>query len=162
MGYGVPSAIGAKLAVMMDVERRGAKDRIVVDIDGDGSFCMTAMEMATAAEYGIPAKILILNNDFQGMVKQWQDLFYAERYSHTAMSNPDFVKLAEAMHCQGVRCRSVAELPARMAEFLAAEGPVVGDFQVEKHEHVYPMVPAGASLDEMTLGIVGEPDDDEG
>ena len=160
MGYGVPSAIGAKLAVMMEAQKRGGKDRVVVDIDGDGSFCMTAMEMATAAEYGIPAKILILNNDFQGMVKQWQDLFYAERYSHTAMSNPDFVKLAEAMHCTGVRCRSAAELPEKMAEFLAAQGPVIGDFQVEKHEHVYPMVPAGASLDEMTLGIVGEDDEE--
>jgi len=149
MGYGVPSSIGAKL---------GCPDKIVVDIDGDGSFCMTAMEMATAAQYGINAKILILNNDFQGMVKQWQDLFYDERYSHTQMHNPDFKALAEAMHCKGVRCASTAELPEKMREFLEHDGPVVGDFFVEKHEHVWPMVPAGASLDEMKLGVVGETD----
>lgn len=151
MGYGVPAAIGAKLA---------RPDKIVVDIDGDGSFCMTAMEMATAAQYKIGAKILILNNDFQGMVKQWQDLFYSERYSHTQMHNPDFVKLAQAMHCKGVKCESTAELPGKMAEFLETEEPVVGEFLVEKHEHVWPMVPAGASLDEMKLGIVGEEPDD--
>ncbi|QNN22889.1 biosynthetic-type acetolactate synthase large subunit [Planctomycetales bacterium ZRK34] len=149
MGYGVPASIGAKL---------GRPDKTVVDIDGDGSFCMTAMEMATAAQYGIGAKILILNNDFQGMVKQWQDLFYEERYSHTEMHNPDFKALAEAMHCHGVRCESSEELPAKMAEFLECDGPVVGDFLVEKHEHVWPMVPAGASLDEMQLGVVGEPE----
>ena len=151
MGYGVPASIGAQLA------RPGEQ---VIDIDGDGSFCMTAMEMATAAEYNIPVKILILNNDFQGMVKQWQDLFYAERYSHTEMSNPDFVKLAEAMHCTGVRCDSHDDLPAKMDEFLSADGPTVGDFFVEKHEHVYPMVPAGAALDQMKLGVVGEEPED--
>jgi acetolactate synthase-1/2/3 large subunit len=147
MGYGVPSAIGAKLA---------RPDKIVVDVDGDGSFCMTGMEMATAAQYKIGAKILILNNDFQGMVKQWQDLFYQERYSHTQMHNPDFVKLAEALHCKGVRCDSAGELPAKMKEFLDTDEPVIGDFRVEKHEHVWPMIPAGASLDDIKLGVVGE------
>jgi len=152
MGYGVPSALGAKLA---------QPDKIVVDLDGDGSFCMTAMEMATAAQYGIAAKILVLNNDFQGMVKQWQDLFYEERYSHTEMHNPDFVQLAEALHCKGVRCTSAAELPEKMAEFLEADGPVIGDFLVEKHEHVWPMVPAGASISDMKLGICGESGEDD-
>jgi len=147
MGYGVPAAIGAKLA---------CPEKTVVDIDGDGSFCMTAMEMATAAEFNIGVKIMILNNDFQGMVKQWQDLFYQERYSHTAMSNPDFVKLAEAMHCKAVRCDNLDDLPKKMTEFLEADGPIVGDFMVEKHEHVYPMVPAGHALHEMELGIVGD------
>ncbi len=147
MGYGVPAALGAKIA---------HPDRIVVDIDGDGSFSMTAMEMATAAQYGINMKILILNNDFQGMVKQWQDLFFQERYSHTEMHNPDFVMLAKAMHCHGVECRSTAELPEKMREFLECDRPVVGNFFVEKHEHVWPMVPAGKSLDEMELGVVGE------
>ena len=151
MGYGCPSAIGAQLA---------RPDKTVVNIDGDGSFCMTGMEMTTAAQYDIPVKTLILNNDFQGMVKQWQDLFYAERYSHTEMSNPDFVKLAEAMHCTGVRCDSHDDLPAKMDEFLSADGPTVGDFFVEKHEHVYPMVPAGAALDQMKLGVVGEEPED--
>jgi acetolactate synthase-1/2/3 large subunit len=156
MGYGVPSAIGAKLGIMLEAQKRGGKDRPVIDIDGDGSFCMTAMEMATAAQYGIPAKILILNNDFQGMVKQWQDLFYSERYSHTEMHNPDFVALAKAMHCDAVKCESVAELPEKMEYFLKSDKPIVGEFLVEKHEHVWPMVPAGASLDEMQLGVVGD------
>jgi acetolactate synthase-1/2/3 large subunit len=143
MGFGVPASIGARLA---------RPDVPVINIDGDGSFCMTGMEMCTAAQYKIAAKTIILNNDFQGMVKQWQDLFYAQRYSHTEMHNPDFVALAQAMHCHGLRCTSKAELPAKIAELLAFDGPVVGDFTVEKHEHVYPMVPAGKSVDEMVLG----------
>ncbi|MHC4994788.1 MAG: biosynthetic-type acetolactate synthase large subunit [Planctomycetota bacterium] len=149
MGYGVPASIGAKLA---------RPDRIVVDIDGDGSATMTIIEMLTAAQYGINTKVLILNNDFQGMIKQWQDLFYEERYSHSEMHNANFAKLAEAMNCTGVRCESLAELPEKMAEFLACEGPVVGDFFVEKHEHVYPMVPAGNALNDMNLGVVGKKD----
>jgi len=86
MGYGLPSAIGAKVA---------SPDKIVIDIDGDASFCMTGMELATASQYNIGVKVLILDNCFQGMVKQWQDLFYEERYSQTKMVNPDFVKFAE-------------------------------------------------------------------
>ncbi|MAE61298.1 MAG: hypothetical protein CMJ49_08080, partial [Planctomycetaceae bacterium] len=147
MGYGCPAAIGAKLA---------QPDRTVIDIDGDGSICMTGIEMVTAAQYGINVKVLVLNNDFQGMVKQWQDLFYEERYSHTEMHNPNFVKWAEAMNCRGIRCTGLEELPARMTEFLEHDGPVLMDCVVEKHEHVYPMVPAGAALDEMELGIVGQ------
>ena len=143
MGYGVPSSIGAKLA---------QPDKTVVNIDGDGSFCMTCMEMVTAAQYGIAAKTIILNNDFQGMVKQWQDLFYDKRYSHTEMHNPDFVKLTEAMNCKGLRCRQKADLPAVMGAFLAHDGPVVLDCMVEKHEHVYPMLPAGKTVDDMVLG----------
>ena len=124
----------------------------MVNIDGDGSFCMTAMEMTTAAQYGIPAKSIILNNDFQGMVKQWQDLFYEERYSHTQMHNPDFVMLIKAMHCGAFRVSKLADLPSVMEEFLAYDGPAVLEALVEKHEHVYPMVPAGKSVDEMVLG----------
>ena len=143
MGYGVPASIGAKLA---------CPDKTVVNIDGDGSFCMTGIEMVTAAQYDIAAKTIILNNDFQGMVKQWQDLFYKERYSHTQMHNPDFVKLAEAMHVKGLRCTKKAELPAAISELLAHDGPVVLDCLVEKHEHVYPMMPAGQTVDDMVLG----------
>ena len=124
----------------------------VVNIDGDGSFCMTAMEMTTAAQYGIPAKSIILNNDFQGMVKQWQDLFYQERYSHTEMHNPDFVALTNAMNCRGFRVTKLADLPTVMQEFLAHDGPAVLEALVEKHEHVYPMIPAGKSVDDMVLG----------
>jgi acetolactate synthase-1/2/3 large subunit len=143
MGYGLPAAIGAKMA---------KPDHMVVDIDGDASFAMTMTELATAAEYNIGVKVLLLNNDFQGMVKQWQDLFYDKRYSATVMKNPNFVKLAEAMHCKSVRCSSEAELPQAMAEFLAADGPILGEFLVEKDEHCYPMVGAGKALDEMILG----------
>ncbi|MAE64234.1 MAG: acetolactate synthase, large subunit, biosynthetic type [Phycisphaeraceae bacterium] len=143
MGFGVPASVGAKLA---------QPDCPVINIDGDGSFCMTGIEMVTAAQYGIAAKTIILNNDFQGMVKQWQDNFYEGRYSHTEMHNPDFKALAEAMRVKGVRCESKTELPAKIAELLEHDGPVIGDFFVEKHEHVYPMLPAGQSVDEMILG----------
>jgi len=143
MGFGVPASIGAKL---------GRPDLPVINIDGDGSFSMTCMEMVTAAQFNIAAKTIILNNDFQGMVKQWQDLFYGERYSHTRMHNPDFVKLAEAMNCKGFLCTKKADLPGVMAQFLAHDGPAVMNAMVEKHEHVYPMLPAGKSVDEMVLG----------
>jgi acetolactate synthase I/II/III large subunit len=143
MGYGVPASIGAKLA---------CPDKPVINIDGDGSFCMTAMEMITAAQYGIAAKTIILNNDFQGMVKQWQDLFYDERYSHTEMHNPDFCKLLEAMHCKAVRVTKLEDLPAKMKEFLDHDGPAILEAMVEKHEHVYPMLPAGKTIDDMVLG----------
>ncbi|MEX0777263.1 MAG: biosynthetic-type acetolactate synthase large subunit [Phycisphaeraceae bacterium] len=148
MGYGVPASIGAQLALMQS----DTPDLRVINIDGDGSFCMTAMEMITAAQYKIPAKTIILNNDFQGMVKQWQDLFYQERYSHTVMHNPDFKALADAMRCKGFRCGSKAELPGVMKEFLAHDGPAVLDAIVEKHEHVLPMIPAGKGVDDMVLG----------
>ncbi|KAH9080978.1 hypothetical protein Ae201684P_008064 [Aphanomyces euteiches] len=143
MGYGLPAAIGAKVA---------KPDHIVVDIDGDASFSMTLMELATAAEFNIGVKVLLLNNHAQGMVKQWQDLFYEERYSATIMKNPNFVKLAEAMNCKAVRCSSQEDLAEKMAEFLAAEGPVVGEFIVDGDEHCYPMVGAGKALDEMIIG----------
>ena len=147
MGYGVPASVGAKLAADAFL---GGKP--VINIDGDGSFCMTAMEMITAAQYGIAAKTIILNNDFQGMVKQWQDLFYEERYSHTEMHNPDFVKLADAMNCKGFRCTQKSDLPSVMRDFLAHPGPAVLDAMVEKHEHVLPMMPAGKTVDDMVLG----------
>ena len=124
----------------------------MINIDGDGSFCMTCMEMVTAAQYNIPAKTIILNNDFQGMVKQWQDLFYEERYSHTEMHNPDFMALADAMGCKGFRCNSKARLPGAIEQLLAHPGPAVLDCKVEKHEHVYPMMPAGKTVDDMVLG----------
>ncbi|KAG8462384.1 hypothetical protein KFE25_012204 [Diacronema lutheri] len=143
MGFGVPSAIGAKIA---------KPDHMVVDIDGDGSFIMTACEMVTAAQHKVPIKVLLLNNDFQGMVKQWQDLFFNEKYSATQQFNPNFKALAEAMHCAGYRCESADTLEETMAAFLAEERPVVGEFLVDKHEHCYPMVPAGKALHEMVLG----------
>lgn len=143
MGYGLPAAIGAKV---------GQPNHTVIDIDGDASFSMTAMEMATAAEFNIGVKVLILNNEFQGMVKQWQDLFYSKRYSGSIMKNPDWVKFAESMNCRGMRVSSYDDLPGAISQFLAHDGPIVLDALVDKEEHVYPMVPAGRGLDEMVLG----------
>ncbi|KAI8357324.1 large subunit of biosynthetic type acetolactate synthase [Choanephora cucurbitarum] len=137
MGYGLPAAIGAKVA---------KPDHVVVDIDGDASFSMTAMELATAAEFNIGVKVLLLNNSFQGMVKQWQDLFYKERYSGTIMKNPDFVKLAESMGVKGIRVTKASEVEEKMKEFLAHEGPVLMDAVVCKQEVLFPMVPAGKPL----------------
>ena len=152
MGYGVPASIGGQLGEMIQAKREGRDPLPVINIDGDGSFTMTAIEMTTAAQYGIPAKTILLNNDFQGMVKQWQDLFYQERYSHTEMHNPDFCKLVEAMHCKAFRCTKKEDLKDVMTLFLAHEGPAVLECLGEKHEHVYPMLPAGKSVDEMVLG----------
>ncbi|KAJ1529070.1 Acetolactate synthase, mitochondrial, partial [Nowakowskiella sp. JEL0078] len=143
MGFGLPAAIGAKV---------GAPEKMVIDIDGDASLSMTAMELMTARQFDIGVKVLLLNNDFQGMVKQWQDLFYDKRYSGTVMRNPDFVKFAESMGCLGLRVKTAEELPEVMAKFLATKEPVILDAVVEKHEHVYPMVPAGKGLHEMELG----------
>ncbi|KAJ9118212.1 Acetolactate synthase, mitochondrial [Naganishia vaughanmartiniae] len=142
MGFGVPAAIGAKV---------GAPEKIVVDIDGDASFSMTAMELSTAAQYNIGIKVLLLNNEFQGMVLQWQDLFYDQRYAHTRMTNPDFCKLAEAQNCKAIRCHNLEELPAKMKEFLECKEPVVMECLVNKSEHVYPMVAAGKALHEVKL-----------
>ncbi|KAJ1819784.1 Acetolactate synthase, mitochondrial [Coemansia sp. RSA 2675] len=143
MGFGVPAAIGAKV---------GAPEKTVINIDGDGSFSMTAMEMATQAQYGIAAKQLVLNNNFQGMVKQWQDLFYDKRYSHTPMRNPDFVKLAEAMGVRGMKVTNLNDLPHAIEEFLKEPGPVMLEAVVDASEHVYPMAPGGKALHEMVLG----------
>jgi acetolactate synthase-1/2/3 large subunit len=145
MGYGLPSALGAAL---------GCPGKIVIDIDGDASFCMTMFELPTIAEYDIPVKIAILNNDFQGMVKQWQDLFYERRYSQTAMKNPNFSKLAEACGIRGIRCEHKCDVEKTVKEMLTHKGPVLVDFVVEPNEHVYPMVPSGKGLHEMEMGTL--------
>ncbi|EIW84719.1 acetolactate synthase [Coniophora puteana RWD-64-598 SS2] len=144
MGFGLPSAIGAKVA---------APHKTVIDIDGDASFSMTAMELATASAHNIGVKVLVLNNEFQGMVLQWQDLFYDARYSHTRMVNPDFGMLARAMGVHAIRVETAEELPAKMREFLEWDGsrPVLMECLVETNEHVYPMVPAGKALHEQVL-----------
>ena len=107
MGFGLPAAIGAKIA---------CPDKMVIDVDGDASFSMTGMEMLTAAQYGIGVKVVILNNNFQGMVKQWQDLFYDQRYSGTPMHNPNFADLARAMMCTGIRTDKASELEEKVRE----------------------------------------------
>jgi acetolactate synthase-1/2/3 large subunit len=145
MGYGLPSAMGAQL---------GSPGKTVIDIDGDGSYLMTCYELATIAEYNIPVKVCILNNDFQGMIKQWQDLFYEKRYSNSPMKNPHFAKMAEAFGVRGIRCEHKADVEKTVKEMLAHKGPVVVDFYVEPNEHVYPMVPSGKGLHEMELGTL--------
>jgi acetolactate synthase-1/2/3 large subunit len=145
MGYGLPSAMGAQL---------GAPGKTVIDIDGDGSYLMTCYELATIAEYNIPVKVVILNNDFQGMIKQWQDLFYDRRYSQSPMKNPNFAAMAEAFGVKGIRCDNKADVPKVVDQMLSHPGPVVVDFFVEPNEHVYPMVPSGKGLHEMELGTL--------
>ncbi|HEV8605983.1 MAG TPA: biosynthetic-type acetolactate synthase large subunit [Tepidisphaeraceae bacterium] len=145
MGYGLPSAIGAQL---------GSPGKIVIDIDGDASYQMTSYELATMAEYNIPVKVAILNNDFQGMVKQWQDLFYQRRYSQSAMKNPNFAANAESYGIRGIRCDRKEDVAKTVEMMLKHDGPVVVDFYVEPNEHVYPMVPSGKGLHEMELGTL--------
>jgi len=147
MGFGLPSAMGAAL---------GAPGKTVIDIDGDASYLMTCSELATIAEYNIPVKVAILNNDFQGMVKQWQDLFYQRRYSQTTMRNPNFAAMAEAFHVKGLRCTDKKDVPKVVGQMLEHDGPVVVDFVVDANEHVYPMVPAGKGLHEQVLGVVNQ------
>jgi acetolactate synthase-1/2/3 large subunit len=145
MGFGLPSAMGAQL---------GAPGKTVIDIDGDGSYLMTCYELATIAEYNIPVKVVILNNDFQGMIKQWQDLFYDRRYSQSPMKNPNFAAMAEAFGVKGIRCDDKTQVPKVVDQMLSHPGPVVVDFFVEPNEHVYPMVPSGKGLHEMELGTL--------
>jgi acetolactate synthase-1/2/3 large subunit len=147
MGFGVPAAIGAQV---------GRPGELVIDIDGDASFIMFPQELATAAEYKIPVKIAILNNNFQGMVKQWQELFYKGRLSYTKMANPDFAKLAEGFGVKGLRCDRKEDLLKTVEAMVNHPGPCVVDFLCEKDEHVYPMVASGKALHEMELGVVGQ------
>jgi acetolactate synthase-1/2/3 large subunit len=147
MGFGLPAALGAQL---------GRPGETVIDIDGDGSYSMTLYELATLAEYNIPVKVAILNNHFQGMIKQWQDLFYEKRYVASVMKNPDFARMAEAFGVRGIKCEHKADVPRAVKEMMEHKGPVVVDFFVEPDEHVYPMVPAGKGLHEQVLGTVGK------
>lgn len=143
MGYGFPAAIGAQVAF---------PGRTVIDIAGDGSIQMNIQELATVVQYNLPVKVMILNNGFLGMVRQWQSLFYKGRYSHTALTvSPDFVKLAEAYGARGLRAREPSEVKDVIAEALRIKGPVFVDFVVEPEEDVYPMVPAGAPINNMLL-----------
>jgi len=143
MGFGLPAAIGAQVAV---------PDAIVVDIAGDSSIQMNIQEMATAVQSGLPVKVVILNNGYMGMVRQWQELFYDKRYVSTCMDcAPDFVKLAEAYGAVGLRATKPEEVEAVLAKGLNIPEPVIMDFVVEQEEGVYPMVPAGAAITDMLL-----------
>ncbi|KAI5787200.1 thiamine diphosphate-binding protein [Geopyxis carbonaria] len=142
MGYGLPSAIGAKVA---------RPDAVVIDIDGDASFNMTLTELSTAAQFGIGVKIIVLNNEEQGMVTQWQSLFYEDRFSWTHQQNPDFVKLAESMGLKALRCTEIGDMSGKLQEMLDAEGPVLLEVMVDKKVPVLPMVPAGKALHEFLV-----------
>jgi acetolactate synthase-1/2/3 large subunit len=158
MGYAVPAAMGAKV---------GAPDKLVWAIDGDGCFQMTNQELATCALEGIPIKVAVINNGNLGMVRQWQTLFYGERYSNTDLGThkhriPDFVKLAEALGCVGLRCETAADLDNTIAAAMAVtDQPVVIDFVVGKDAMVWPMVAAGTSNDEIMFARGVRPRFDE-
>ncbi len=143
MGFCFPAAMGAAF---------GMPDKTVVSISGDGGFIMNAQELCVAAAHGLPIKVVIINNNFLGMVRQWQELFHEERFSHTDLSdtNPDFVKLAEAHHCVGLRAETPDEVDEVIRKAWAVtDRPAVMEFRVTKEEMVFPMVPAGASTNEM-------------
>ncbi len=143
MGFGVPAAIGAQF---------GCPGATVIDIDGDGSFSMTMVEVITAVQYQQPVKFVVLNNGYLGMVRQWQEMFYGRRYSSTPHPCPEFARIAEAFGARGITISERGELADGINEALKHEGPVVLDVQVEPEENVYPMVPAGKSLHNMELG----------
>ena len=140
MGYGLPAGIGAKFAT---------PDRRVVVVSGDGSIQMNIQELGTAVQYGVDIKVIILNNYFLGMVRQWQERFYNERYSYSAMSVPNFVKLADAYGARGFRIEKPAEVSATMKEAFATPGPVLIDIVIPREEMVMPMIPPGGSMSEM-------------
>jgi acetolactate synthase-1/2/3 large subunit len=140
MGYGLPAGIGAKFA---------APDRTVVVVSGDGSIQMNIQELGTAVQYNVDIKVVILNNYFLGMVRQWQERFYQERYSYSAMSVPNFVKLADAYGAKGFRIEKAKDLSRIMAEAFATPGPVLIDVVIPKEEAVMPMIPPGGSMSEM-------------
>lgn len=143
MGYGFPAAIGAQIAFPQET---------VIDIAGDGSIQMNIQELATAVQYDLPVKIAILNNNYLGMVRQWQELFYGKNYSATVLdTSPDFVKVAEAYGALGLRATKPREVIPTIKKALQSKKPVIMDFVVDPEEGVYPMVPAGASIDNMIL-----------
>ncbi|OFX06398.1 MAG: acetolactate synthase, large subunit, biosynthetic type [Alphaproteobacteria bacterium RIFCSPHIGHO2_12_FULL_63_12] len=144
MGYGLPAAIGVQAA---------HRDALVIDIAGDASVQMTMQEMSTAVQHDLPVKIFILNNAYLGMVRQWQELLHGGRYSHSySDSLPDFVKLAEAYGCVGLRARTPAELDAKIIEMIEVKKPVLFDCVVTREENVFPMIPSGAAHNEMLFG----------
>lgn len=145
MGYGFPAAIGAAIA---------NPDKIVFDIAGDGSIQMNIQELATCVQENLPVKVAILNNQYLGMVRQWQELFYGKRYSHTDISiAPDFVKLADAYGALGIKVERKEDVGPAILKALEFKGPVLIDFRIAREENVFPMVPAGASLSQMIDGI---------
>ena len=142
MGFALPAAMGAKL---------GSPGKQVIAIIGDGGFQMTLQELGTISQYKIPVKIIVLNNEFLGMVRQWQQMFFEGRYSFTEMCNPDFVKLSEAFGIKAKKVIDRGELKQTLYELLQFEGPYFLEVKVEKEENVFPMIPTGAAVSDMVL-----------
>jgi acetolactate synthase-1/2/3 large subunit len=143
MGYGLPAAMGVQIA---------HPDALVVDIAGEASILMNIQEMGTLAQYRLPVKIFILNNEYMGMVRQWQELLHGGRYSESySAALPDFVKLAESFHAVGLRAKTADDLDGVIAEMLAVDRPVIADICVDPRENVFPMIPSGAAHNEMIL-----------
>ncbi len=148
MGYGLPAAIGVQVA---------NPDKLVIDIAGEASVLMTMQEMSTAVQYNLPIKIFILNNQWMGMVRQWQELLHEKNYSESyTAALPDFVKLAEAYGCVGIRAKKPEELDEKIAEMLSVNKPVIFDCVVDKAENCYPMIPSGKAHNQMLLGSQDE------
>lgn len=146
MGYGLPAAVGVQCA---------HPDALVIDIAGEASIQMMMQELSTAVQFCLPVKVFILNNEWMGMVRQWQELLHGERYSHSySESLPDFVKLAEALGAHGIRCDDPALLDDKITEMLEHKGPVLFDCRVEKAENCLPMIPSGSAHNEMILGKI--------
>src|SRR5229473_527335 len=144
MGYGLPAAMGVQIA---------RPDALVIDIAGEASILMNIQEMATLCQYRLPVKIFILNNEYMGMVRQWQELLHGGRYSESyTAALPDFVKLADAFHAKGLRAKTVDELDAVIHEMLASDTAVIADIAVDPKENCFPMIPSGAAHNEMLLG----------
>jgi acetolactate synthase-1/2/3 large subunit len=140
MGFGLPAAIGAQIA---------KPDATVIDFDGDHSFNMTMTELATAVQHELPIKVCIFNNGYMGMVRQWQELFYGQRYSCSYLKNPNYAEVARALGAVGITVDKKEDVPQAVAQMLAEKRPCVVDFRIEQLENVWPMVPAGKSLSEM-------------
>jgi len=148
MGYGLPASIGVQMA---------HPDSLVIDIAGEASVQMTMQEMSTAVQYDLPVKIFILNNQYMGMVRQWQQLLHGGRYSHSySEALPDFVKLADAFGCVGLRAEKPAELDAKIQEMIDVKKPVLFDCRVDPTENCYPMIPSGGAHHEMLLSDASE------
>jgi acetolactate synthase-1/2/3 large subunit len=144
MGYGLPAAMGVQIA---------HPDALVVDIAGEASILMNIQEMGTLAQYRLPVKVFILNNEYMGMVRQWQELLHGGRYSESySAALPDFVKLAESFHAKGLRAQTADDLDRVIREMIAHPGPVIADICVAKDENCFPMIPSGAAHNEMILG----------
>ncbi|MFM7688837.1 MAG: acetolactate synthase 3 large subunit [Alphaproteobacteria bacterium] len=144
MGYGLPAAMGVQIA---------HPDALVIDIAGEASILMNIQEMGTLAQYRLPVKVFILNNEYMGMVRQWQELLHGGRYSESySASLPDFVKLAESFHAVGMRAEGIDDLDRVIREMIAIDKPVIADICVAKDENCFPMIPSGAAHNEMILG----------